>query len=788
MVTMLNRMLWRDLWHLRGQVIAAALVVACGIATLVATWGTYQSLLLARDDYYRTHRLADVFVHLKRAPDALAQQIRQLPGVAQVRTRIVVDVSVDVPGLAEPAVARLVSVPGERTPMLNDLQLVRGRYVDANALDQVLVSEAFAKANRLALGSKLGVLLHGRWTELAVVGIALSPEFVYEVGSGMLFPDNRRFGVLWMADKALAPAFDMQGAFNDVALSLSAKASEREVIAALDDLLRRYGGLSAYGRGEQLSHRFLSDELGELEVMTTTIPSLFLAVSAFLLYVVLSRLVATQRTQIGLLKAFGRSDLRVGIHYLYLALATVALGLAMGLPLGIAMGRMFVDVYRNYFHFPRLQLMVDPALLLLATGVSGVAGSIGALLAVRRAVALAPAEAMRPEPPATFRAGALERYGLTRRLPASLRMILRNLLRRPWKALLSVLGMALAIGLMVIGNFALDSANYMMAVQFNQVQRDDVTVLYNEPRGPGAAIALAKMEGVQQAEAFRLLPVWLRHQQHSKRIEVTGLAPGGELRQLLDRQLRPVELPPEGLVLSQKLARILDVAPGDVLTMEVLEGTRAVLPVPVVGIVDEMLGLGAYMDAGALTRLLGEDHTSSGGYLRIEADQAASFYQRLKRLPAVAGVAVRSALQQSLRESLDRSFFFFSTVLVLFSCVIIVGMVYNSARISLSERGNELASLCVLGFTQREVSLLLLGEQVLLLLAAIPVGLLLGYGLCAMLVPLFDRELFRLPLVVEKLSFFYPAFAALMASGLSGLLVARRIRHLDLIAVLKTRE
>jgi putative ABC transport system permease protein len=788
MVTMLNRMLWRDLWNLRGQVITAALVVACGIAMLVATWGTYQSLLAARDDYYLTHRFAHVFVHLKRAPDALAAQMRVLPGVVQVRTRIVVEVSVDVPGLAEPATARLVSVPARQTPMLNDLQIVRGRYLDADATNQVMVSEAFAKANGLDVGHRLGALLHGRWTELSIVGIALSPEFVYQVGSGMLFPDNRRYGVLWMSEDALAPAFDMQGAFNDVALSLSAGASEQEVVAALDELLRRYGGLNAYGRGEQLSHRFLSDELGELKVMTTTIPSLFLAVSAFLLYVVLSRLVATQRTQIGLLKAFGRSDRRVGLHYLYLALATVAIGLAIGLPLGVVLGDMFVDLYRDFFHFPRLQFAFDPALLLLAVGVSVAAGSVGALMAVRRAVALEPTEAMRPEPPVTFRAGAFSRSAWARRLPASLRIIVRNLMRRPWKALASVAGIAFAIALMIIGRFAMDAPNHMLSVQFNEVQRDDVTVLYTEPRGPDAGIAIAKMEGVLQAEPFRLVPAWLRHEHRSKRIEITGLTPGQELRRLLDGQLRPVDLPPQGLVLTEKLARLLDLSPGDLVTVEVLEGSRLVLQVPVVATVDEMLGLGAYMDARALARLLGEDRTSSGVYLRIQADAAPVLYARLKRMPVVAGVASHSAVQYSMRETLDRAFFFFSAILVVFACVIIAGMVYNSARIALTERGNELASLAVLGFTQREVSFLLLGEQAMLLLTAIPLGLGLGYALCALLIPLFDRELFRLPLIIETWSYVYAVLAAVIAAALSGLLVARRIRNLDLIAVLKTRE
>lgn len=767
---------------------AAALVVACGIAALVAVRGTYQSLLLAQTAYYQTHRFADVFARLKRAPDALVQDIRQLPGVAQVQTRVVVEVTANIPGLVEPAIARLVSVPSQHPPQLNDLQIVQGRYLDAGASQQALISEAFARGNGLRVGDKLGVLLHGRWRELAIVGIALSPEFVYEVGSGMLFPDNRRYGVMWVAHETLAPAFGMDGAFNDVHLSLAHGANERAVIAALDRLLLRYGGLSAHGREAQLSHRFLTDELGELGVMTTALPALFMAVSAFLLYLVLSRLVAIQRTQIGLLKAFGYTDLRVGLHYLYLAMATVMIGLVLGLPMGVTLGVKFVDLYRDYFHFPSLQFAVDPMLLVLAVGVSALSAGAGALLSVRRAVLLAPAEAMRPEAPPAYRAGSSSRPTWLERSPSSVRMIVRSVMRRPWRASGSVVGMGCAVGLMVMGQFARDAPNYMLSVQFNRVQREDVMVTFSEPRGPLATLEMRALEGVMQVEPFRAVPAWLRHEHRSKRVDIMGLMPGGDLRQLLDARLRPVDLPSQGLVLSAKLAQILQVAPGERITLEVLEGHRPVLNIPVVRVVDEMLGLSAYMDADELARLLGEDKTVSGAYLRIEGDKTTQIYGHLKRLPAVAGVAIRAVVQQSARESMERAFFFFSGVLTVFACVIIAGMVYNSARIALSERGNELASLSVLGFSQLEVAGLLLGEQALLLLIALPVGLGIGYGLCAALVPMFDRELFRVPLVIEPWSFAYAVLAALVASALSGWLVARRIRHLDLIAVLKTRE
>jgi putative ABC transport system permease protein len=367
-------------------------------------------------------------------------------------------------------------------------------------------------------------------------------------------------------------------------------------------------------------------------------------------------------------------------------------------------------------------------------------------------------------------------------------MILRNLLRRPWKALASVLGMALAVGLMVVGHFALDAVNYMMSVQFNEIQHDDLAVLYDEPRSSRALTDIARLPGVIQAEPFRVVPAWLRHEHRSKRIEVVGLAPDHRLRRLLDRDLRPVDLPRNGLVLNDKLARILGVRPGDSVTMEVLEGARPVLHVPVVRIVDEMLGLGAYMDANALTRALNEDATSSGAYLRIEADAAPAVYARLKQMPAVGGVVVRSAVQASVRETMDRSFLFFAAVQTLFASVIVAGMVYNSARIALAERGNELASLGVLGFTQREIGVMLLGEQALLTGVAIPTGLAVGYGLAALLVPVFDREMFRLPLVVGPSTYGYATAAALAAFVLSSLIVARRIRELDLVAVLKTRE
>ena len=789
----LAKILWRDFWHLRGQVLAAALVVACGVAAQVSMRSAYISLQSAQAHFYDNYRFADVFAHLKRAPESIAEEIRDLPGVAQVRTRVVADVTLDVPGLDEPATGRLVSIPENQSAMINDLYLRRGRYIEAAHPDEVLLSEVFAQANKLDIGDKLGAILNGRWRELTVVGIALSPEYIYEVGQGMLFPDNRRFGVLWMGREALASAFNMRGAFNDVSLALVPQsfnkgAEEAEVIASLDRLLLPYGGLSAYGRKDQLSNRFLTDELGEIKASSTYIPAIFLAVAVFLIYIVLSRLVVMQRTQIGLLKAFGYRNLNVGMHYLKFALATVLVGLLPGLLIGLYLGKQMAGLYQDYFHFPQLELVIDPGLIAWAVMVSLIAACAGAIAAVRRVSELVPAEAMRPEAPARFRPGIMERSGAVHRLSASARMIFRNLTRKPWKALLSVLGIGVAVGMMMIARFMFDAVDHMMMVQFDMVQRDDVTVLFHEPRAANSVHEIMRLPGVLRAEPFRAAPIRLWNEHRSKQIVLTGLAEDSELHQIVDSQLRTIAVPPEGLLLTKKLGQILGVSTGDSVTLEVLEGARQVRTVIVAGLSDELVGIGAYMDARALAKLLREDNLVSGTWLSIDPVYEAELYARLKRMPAVSGVAIRSAMVNSVEDLIDRSFTTVSLVEMLFAAIIIGGMVYNSVRIALSERGNELASLRVLGFTQREVVVLLLGEQALLTLCAIPVGLAIGYGMCAMLVPLFDRELFRLPLVFNVQTFIYPVIATLISAMLSAMLVARRLRHLDLIAVLKTRE
>ena len=784
----LDRKLVRDLFHLRGQVFAIALVVACGVATVVTTRTAYESLVVSRDTYYSRYRFADVFAQLKRAPETLRARIEAIPGVSRVETRIVEDVTLDVPDLDEPATGRLISLPERRAPVLNDVHLRRGRRIEPGGRDEILASEAFAEANRLQVGDTIGAVINGRWERLRIVGVGLSPEYVYEIRGTEVFPDNRRFGVLWMSREALGPAFQMEGAFNDVALALTPGAIEDEVLARLDRILERYGGLGAYGRRDQVSDRFLTDEIAQNRVSGTVLPAIFLGVAAFLLNIVLARVVAMQREQIAVLKAFGYADRTVALHYLGFALVATVLGAVAGTGLGLWLGAVVNRNYVHFYRFPVLRYAPGVSVVALAVGVSAAAALLGALGGVRRALALPPAEAMRPEPPESFHAGWLERLAVSRLFRSPGRLILRGLARRPVRAGLSVLGIAFALAIVVVGRYLVDAVDLLTDVQFRAVQREDLSVAFNQPLSARARHAVAALPGVLAAESYRVVPARIRFEHRTRRVALLGLEPRTELRQLVGADGAAEPVPGAGVTLTTRLAEILHVAPGDAVTVEVLEGKRQVRDVRVAGLVDELVGLSAYMSRSALNALLGEGETVSGAFMRVEARRAPRLYSKLKRMPAVAGSTSRLASLRSFEETFARSLGIFTFVLIVFASVIAAAMVYNAARIALSERGRELASLRVLGFTRGEVTRMLLGEQALLTALAVPVGFAIGHEICRLVAGAYQWELFRLPLVVSGYSYGFALIVVITAAIASGLVVRRRLDRLDLVEVLKARE
>ncbi len=784
----LTRKLLRDMGRLRSQLVAITLVAACGVAVLVSMRTAGDALVATRDVYYERYRFADVFAHLKRAPERVAREIEALQGVAVADPRIVVDVTLDVPGLAEPAAARVIGIPVSHRPLLNDVHIRRGRYLVSGAPNDVLVSEPFADANRLQIGDTIGAILNGRWQRLAIAGIALSPEYVFAVAKGTMFPDNRRFAVIWMDGDAIAAAFGMSGAFNDVSVAIGRDGAERDVMAGIDRVLARYGGLGAYGRAEQPSHRTLADDQSQARVGAVFFPFIFLGVAAFLLHVVLSRLIALQRDQIAVLKAFGYRDAAIAAHYFALAMLAILPGAVLGTVIGAWLGHALAVWHQQFYRFPMLHFELDPSVVAVAVLVSVGAAAVGAIGALRRVLALPPAEAMRPEPPARFRRGVLERLGLDGVASPVFRMILRNVEHRPVVTLISILAIALATAILITGRSVFDAAWYMSDVQFNAAEREDATVLFDRPRPARAREEIAVVPGVLEAEPMRSVPAQLVVGHRSRRVAILGLDSAAMLYRVIDKDRRRASIPGDGLMLSADLARRLGVRRGEFVTAEMQEGQRLVRRVVVAQTVEQALGVGAYMELDALDRMTGDGPIVSGVFVRVDPMHEREAYAAFKRLPAVSAVSIRRATVASFDATMTESLRIVMSALVVFAGVITFGVVYNAARIALSERARELASLRVLGFTRREVAVILLGEQAGLTAVALLLGSALGYAFVAAVFAAAATELFRLPAVIRPQTYGMAVAVVLAAGAVSWAAVRRRLDRLDLVAVLKTRE
>ncbi|MBL8991097.1 MAG: ABC transporter permease [Phycisphaerae bacterium] len=783
----LDRMLLRDLWRLKWPLAAIALVIAAGVAALVMARSTASSLRACRDDYYRAYRFADVFVSLKRAPDALADRLADIPGVASVQTRIVHEVNLSVPGVAEPAAARIVSLHDGPGPGLNGLHLRRGRLPEPGSDREAVVSEAFALANGLRPGDEIGAVINGAWQRLSIVGVGLSPEFVYFIRAGELLPDNRRSGVLWMRRAAIADALNMHGAFNDAAIALLPGASAPAVIRAADDLLARHGSFGAYDRTDHPSDRYLRDEFDQLAVMGTLTPAIFLSVGAFLVNVVLGRQVRTQREQFATIRAFGYSNRalarHVGLLALTLAFAAAALGIAVGWWLGRDLASFYVEVFR----FPHLAFSLDPAAATLGSAVACAAALLGALGALRWVVRLAPAEAMRPESPGAFRPTILERCGL-RRLPVRWRLVVRALEQHPWRAALGVLGIACSAAVLVLSNFALDAIDHMIDRQYSATQRYDLSVAFNEPVSDSALHSLRAAladNAVLRAEPLRSAPARVSNGQHARRLAILGLDPGDQLLRLYDADDRPIDLPPDGLLISRNLAEALRAAPGSPLHIEFLDGGRRTVDVPVAGIFSGAVGLAAYMQRDALARLTADAPVMSGVLLRQDQAAAAELFDRLKSTPAVASVTSKLGALESFRRTIADNITRITLLHAAFAAVIAFGVVYNTARIAFAERRRELATLRVLGFSRTEVGAMLQGEIVVMTIAAIPIGLAIGHALAWWLVEALRTESYEFPLVILPRTYAFAALITAGATACSAWVVRRGVARLDLLSTLK---
>ena len=817
-MTPLHRKLFRDLWRMKSQALAVALVLACGIGMLVMSVGMQGSLERARDRYYLNNGMADVQAQAVRAPRRLGAELAELPGVAALELRAVGQARISLPWVTEPLAAQLVSLPDEGLPRVNRPLLVAGRWPERNTQGEALVNEAFAQANSLTPGSRMDVVVRGQRQRLHLVGVANSPEFVFVSAPGEPFPQPARFGVLWMRQGQLERALDLHGAFNDAVLTLSDPALDAPVCQALQDRLAAYGGMEPFGRDRMVSARFLTEELAQLGNMAATLPPIFLAVAAFLLNVTLSRLVATERANIGLLKAFGHSNGAVARHYAGMALLLGGMGLVLGMALGHVFGEWMSSIYRAVYRLPALPFQTDAHTWLLAFGVGLAAALAGALSAVAQAVRLTPAAALAPPSPPHFgrkrasqpqaagqgggkiasaasgsRPGAGQSGGVTSQswlgqLDPLTRIIIRRVVSAPRRSLSTLAGVALALSVLVVSQHFPAGIEKFLQVTFRVAKTQDATVTLTEAGGPMALHALARLPGVEAVEPFRAVAVSYHFNGRSVQDALVGMPAQPQLERLVQTGSEAVTLRGDGLVASRGLARQLHAQAGDVVRVEVTQGRRMQFDLKVVQVADLWVGSSGYTELTALGRLLQEPGRISGAHLRLQPDRTDAFNAAVAERPALAGLSHVRQAEASMRQTFSQGSGFMSTLFLTFAGMMAAGVAYATASVTLAEQQRDLATLQVLGYTRWQVSYVMLGELALLTLLALPLGLWVGYGFALWLMGTMSNELFTFPMVVDPAAYARSALFVLATVAACAAWVRRQVDKVDLVASLKSRE
>jgi putative ABC transport system permease protein len=784
----LDLKLVRDLKRIWAQSLAIALVLACGVAILVLSNGTQLTLTETRDAYYERQRFADVFATATRAPETLVPEIEQIEGVAQVETRVASYVVLDMAGMVEPAMGRLISLPEAGAPLINVPLLRTGRLPDPLRADEVAVTEPFAEAHGLLPGDGFSAILEGQLRRLTVTGLMLSPEFIYTMGPGTLIPDDRRFGILWMGHEGAAAAFDMEGAFNEVVLRLTPGASEDAVTASLDVLLEPYGGTGAHGRKDQISHAFLQSELDQLAAMAVVMPPVFLLVAAFLVNMVLGRLIALERQQIGLLKAVGYTTNAVAVHYLKMSAGIGIGGVLIGWGFGAWGAAAMAGLYQDFFRFPYLVYVPSPGAF-FASGALGLAAVVvGALRAVRRSVRLSPAVAMSPPAPPQYGRGLVDRLAGAVRLRQTTMMILRSIVRWPGRTAVTLFGVAASVAVLVGSLFTFDAMDVMVDDFFYNANRAQMTVMLTESRSRGIVEDARALPGVMEVEGHASVPVRIAHGSIERTLRLEGQSGDARLIRVIDTDGRAVQVPPEGLALPATLADELGLSLGEFVSVELLTPPRETHLLPVTALTRQSMGQDAHMDEAALFRLMRQVPQVNRLNLIVDEAELPALYAQLKATPAVSGVMLWDETRAQFQEEIQRNLATSVTIFSILGILITFGVVYNAARIQLAERAHELASLRVLGFGKGEVAYVLVGELMLLALVAIPLGWIAGYGFAALIATGLSTDFVAIPLVVSRGTYAQATLIVLGAALGSALIVKRRLDRIEIVTALKQKE
>ncbi|MDA8792732.1 FtsX-like permease family protein [Bacteriovoracaceae bacterium] len=782
----LIKSLLRELLHLKSQILSISLIVGIGVGVYFGFSSTHQSLLESRDHFYQEYNFPHLFAHLHKTPNYLLSRIKDLPGVKDTEGRIEHDALLTLPKLKEPGVVHFVSLPNGKQPNYSKLFLLQGRLPSAHSNNEVVISESFFLAHNLKLGDKFSANINGSKKTFVIRGVGVTPEHIIALQPGSSFPDDLHFTIAWVNHSALAPLLNMSTSFNSLVIQLNQPHYQDSVKSQVEQMLERYGLLQLLSRDKQMSAVYVREELKQLDVQAKTIPIIFFLVAAFILNIVISRLIRSQRTQIATLKSLGIGNYSISTYYFCFSLVIVILGTILGFVIGSWIGRNMVMLYGYYYHFPILKYKFTYHQLFISLLFSVLTAFFGTTKALKNIFRLSPAEALKPPTPINYKNKWLEKSLFFQQLAIQLRMIVRGVITTPIRSLSVGLGLSFAVVLLILGLFWNDSLNALMFSQFGIRQKETGQITLSREMEAKVVKQIERFPGILMAEGYRSIPVKIKFNNQEEVSSIKGFPVNYALTDVINETFTPLKIPKDGFHISKNLAQKLSASKGDILEIELLEGRKRKLRIPILNIMDSFYENQILTSRSHLAKILQTDDLVNSILFRTYLDPS-ELYAKLKNLPAVTSITYKDAAVKKFQETSAKFLLVFAFIFSLFAAAIGFGITYNNLRVTLAERDWELSTMMILGFRQSEVFKTMAHEITLLLIVFVPVGWVLGFYNARWILMKLSMEEFPIPFSITSLTFLIATFVIVMSTLVSYFIIYNGLKKMDLVATLKSR-
>ncbi len=792
-VGILAKKLLNFIKHNKGQYAAATAVVVVGIMVYISLQTTYYNLSQSQSKFYRENNFADYYFQVVKAPEAVTKQISSIPGVKRVTGRIQKDVPIFKTN-QDRATARLVSYTLPMDDELNRITLEKGRSFAASQSGssvEAVVDPKFGPANGISWGDTITVVVDGKERFVNIVGSANSPEFIYPMKDAAdILPDPAKFGIFMLENRQAQQLLDMDGQINQVLIEFLPGSDQTRIVESVEDILKPYGMLTSYPRKYQLSHAVLQAKLDGIGSVALYIPAIFLLMAAVIQFIILRRMVKTQRTQIGVMKALGYNNSQIMMHYTLYALAVSSVGAVLGIALGNLMAGGISDLFSFYFNLPGGLKSFDLGTIINALTLSVGIGMVAGLTGSRGVLYIQPAEAMRPEPPRSSSRSWLEKWpALWGAFSPGWKMTLRNIGRNRGRFTVTVVGVMFAVSLLIIAFFYNDAVDYMMKKYFYQGETYDITVRFNSVVSEDELINISRLDGVRCVEAFMEVPVKIHFRGKGEDEILLAYPENMNMKKLQGENGQLIRVPGEGIIINQRTADKLGIIVGDQVEVETLmtTGPIHIETAYIAGVTQQLFGGGSYINLDQANRILGERHAATGAMIDVQADKIDEIQNQLDGMLGIASVLSRQKEIQIFQEEMSAVTGAMS-IIIFFAVVLGFAIIYNASVINFSERRRELTTLRVMGFTLHEISALMLKENILLMVGGIILGLPFGKLMVKSYVESAATEQFTLPVIIYPATYLFSAIGGIIFVMVAHYFAVRGIRELDLVATMKNTD